>query len=1014
MPEEREAFMRVVRPCRFPLLALGLVLLGAGVLAPSATALTFWPYADYSTGSTPSGIACGDFNRDGNLDLVTGNAPVDAENSLTILYGRGDGTFGSRTDAGTGTLSVGVAAGWFWADSTHATLVTTNSAGNSLTQTDYLGPALSRIQQTLTVGVAPVDVAAVDFDSDGHLDVVTADLGGTVTVSRNNRSGGFLSPLSFAVGRHAYGVCAGDFDQDGIVDLVSTDSGDDTVSVLLGDGAGGVLPRATFSAGADPEAVVTEDLDGDGHLDLAVANASAATISVLWGDGSGAFAQRSRYDAHPRGWTTGVRVNDLATGDFDNDGQPDLVAVGQDSMAPFANVLVSRGAGTRSFAAHEQSIAAWGPAGVIAADLDRDGKTDMAVACAGSDVVSVARGRWSAPSGYMAVADAPLTRDRLVQVDSDVNEAAEMRLRERGGVWSDWTPYAAVAYLRLSGGDGQKTVEAQYRNLLGATDVLSGTVRLDTTPPVTSDSASAGWLTAAPASVTLTPDDGGGSGVATTQYKLDGAASWTTGKIVAVTGDGLHTLLFRSVDEAGNVEDTQSRTLRVDAAKPVTTALAPSGAWQRQPVTVTLVGADATSGVALTEYCASFGLMYLDWTPGTSISLTTEGTTWIGYRSTDVAGNVEAQKSLTVRIDMTSPVTTDDAPSGWLTGSPATVTLTPADAGGSGVARTQYRLDGASGWSAGAEVAVVGDGVHTLEYRSVDTAGNVEDAHFRTVKVDGAAPAVSISGVDDLWHTGPVFALFSVSDAVSGISATAYRIDGSSWTPGLGLLVATEGAHTLACKATDAAGNESAEQTAHVRIDATAPVTSAAGPAAWTREAVTLSFSPADALSGMSGGLARTEYSLDGGATWQEGLAAVVDPDPVEHSTDALRVLYRSTDVAGNAEAAKSLVARVDTCLPVTFAKAATVRRGRAVRLPVTVTDAVPGSATATVVIKIRTLSGRLLKTLPAATVATNSVASVVWPRCTLPAGTYRYQVTAVDAAGNGQSRVGSSRLTVR
>jgi hypothetical protein len=78
------------------------------------------------------------------------------------------------------------------------------------------------------------------------------------------------------------------------------------------------------------------------------------------------------------------------------------------------------------------------------------------------------------------------------------------------------------------------------------------------------------------------------------------------------------------------------------------------------------------------------------------------------------------------------------------------------------------------------------------------------------------------------------------------------------------------------------------------------------------------------------------------------------------------------------------------------------------------VTDAVPGSATATVVIKIRTLSGRLLKTLPAATVATNSVASVVWPRCTLPAGTYRYQVTAVDAAGNGQSRVGSNRLTVR
>src|SRR5205085_9847834 len=105
-------------------------------------------------------------------------------------------------------------------------------------------------------------------------------------------------------------------------------------------------------------------------------------------------------------------------------------------------------------------------------------------------------------------------------------------------------------------------------------------------------------------------------------------------------------------------------------------------------------------------------------------------------------GHVEAERTATVRIDLTKPATTDDAPSGWSNG-PVTVTLAPTDAGGSGVAKTEYELDGATIFTAGTSVRVAGEGVHTLTYRSTDAAGNVETNRTATVRIDLTKPATT-------------------------------------------------------------------------------------------------------------------------------------------------------------------------------------------------------------------------------------------------------------------------------
>src|SRR5206468_1317777 len=96
--------------------------------------------------------------------------------------------------------------------------------------------------------------------------------------------------------------------------------------------------------------------------------------------------------------------------------------------------------------------------------------------------------------------------------------------------------------------------------------------------------------------------DLGGSGVATTEYRLDDAASWTAGTSVAIASDGVHTIAYRSTDAAGNVEAVRTATVGIDTQAPVTTDDAPAG-WSASAVTVTLAAADAgASGVAATEF----------------------------------------------------------------------------------------------------------------------------------------------------------------------------------------------------------------------------------------------------------------------------------------------------------------------------------------------------------------------------------------------------------------------------
>jgi len=119
-------------------------------------------------------------------------------------------------------------------------------------------------------------------------------------------------------------------------------------------------------------------------------------------------------------------------------------------------------------------------------------------------------------------------------------------------------------------------------------------------------------------------------------------------------------------------------------------------------------------------------------------------------------------------VDQTAPHTlqygVDDA---WHR-TPVTVTLDAADnSGGSGVARTEYRLDGGP-LTNGSGVVVDGDGAHVLEYRSVDHAGNVEAFNRVVVRVDTSLPVPLAPVAARVRRGSSVGLIYRVDDATPG------------------------------------------------------------------------------------------------------------------------------------------------------------------------------------------------------------------------------------------------------
>lgn len=260
------------------------------------------------------------------------------------------------------------------------------------------------------------------------------------------------------------------------------------------------------------------------------------------------------------------------------------------------------------------------------------------------------------------------------------------------------------------------------------------------------------------------------------------------------------------------------------------------------------------------------------------------------------------------------------------------VTLTGADADpGSGVASLEYRVNSAEAWtpSAGASALVtVGAGAATVDYRAVDTAGNVSVAQSVLVPAE-LAPKADVTLTSEAQPSAEGWYAKDVSVKITAPAGTAaqYRLDGGDWkSAAQPFTISANGPHTVDHRLLKE--NVVMDGTAGslaVKIDKIVPTTAAVTtPESGTgtpRNPVTVIFSAQDSLSGV----ARIEYRLNLGA-W----TTIAAGTPVRISTRGdYMVSYRSFDEAGNADKVRTTAVKITPDVaPSLKASSATVKPG--------------------------------------------------------------------------------------
>lgn len=609
----------------------------------------------------------------------------------------------------------------------------------------------------------------------------------------------------FAVGTRPSSVALADFNGDGQLDVTVVNANDNTVAVFLGNGDGtfGAAPNSPFTVNAGllstsvPISVTVGDFNGDGKADLAVTNVPfnplsvigaitghlGGAVGILRGNGDGSFQAASNFG------TGGDVPVSVAVGDFNGDGKLDVAIANLNS----GNVSVLLGNGGGSLAAAKNSPMHVGtrPSSVAVADFDGDGKLDLAVAAADDNSVPILMGN----------GDGTFT--------PNVNSPVALGARP-----------ASVALADL---DGDGKLDLATADLLGSTVSVSLGDGTGTFPTVTDygvgryptsaaveDFNKDGKLDLAVADslshmVSILLGNGNGTFAAARSFAVDSnPQSVAAGDL---NGDGEPDLVVANLDS-----NTVSVLLNTTDIVPPTTTATPSPApnangWNKTSVSVALSATDNAGGSGVKEVRYAIGANPEVTVAGasTAVSFSSEGVFSLGFYAKDKAGNVEGKKTLSVRIDETSPsITASQSPpanaAGW-NNTDVAVSFACSDA-----------LSGIAGCPLSSTVSTEAAN-QSVTGTAIDRADNSASV-TRTINLDKTPPALTMPVLATSYlYNASLTLTFGASDALSGLKASAATFNGAPVGSGASFTLNHPGTNTFTLTATDVADN-TASQTA--------------------------------------------------------------------------------------------------------------------------------------------------------------------------------------------------------
>jgi hypothetical protein len=279
-------------------------------------------------GNSSTGVAWGDYDNDGDLDLYVGSYGANQ-----LYRNNGNGTF-TDVGAASGTNDAAATRGVAWGDydrNGYLDLYVSNDGPNRLYRNNGNGTFTDVGAASGTNdGGGGAGAAWGDYDSDGDLDLYTANYAGATRHYRNNGNGTFTDVAASSGTNYngpGVGVAWGDYDSDGDLDLYLATYGD--TNRLYKNNGNGTFTEVGAASGTNDGGLgrgpAWGDYDNNGYLDLYVTNESEDRL--YQNQGNGAFASVGRaYGTNDMGLGVGV-----AWGDYDSDGDLDLYVTGYGS-----------------------------------------------------------------------------------------------------------------------------------------------------------------------------------------------------------------------------------------------------------------------------------------------------------------------------------------------------------------------------------------------------------------------------------------------------------------------------------------------------------------------------------------------------------------------------------------------------------------------------------------------------------------------------------------------------------